>query len=173
MLGFMRKIFNSCETVLIYSAIGSTFIMMCLTTADAIGRYCFNWPIPVAYDITERYLMPMALCLGLIYAYQSGSFIRVTFLVDRLPKQVKLPVNTLVQVVTTLYAVALVFTTTKRAFQVRESGATLASMNFPVWPGYFMIPVGLFLMTLLMLFDLRQVKAGRSHLFKEEESPIS
>jgi TRAP-type C4-dicarboxylate transport system permease small subunit len=172
MIGLMRKWFNSCESVLIYSAIGSTFIMMCLTTADALGRYLFNWPIPVAYDITEKYLMPMALSLGLIYAYRSGSFIRVTFLADHLPKQVKLLVNNLVQVISTVYAVALVVTTIKRAFQAKVSGMTIASMNVPVWPAYLLIFVGLFFMTLLMLFDLRQVKAGRSHLFKEE-SPLS
>ena len=168
MIMLLRKLFNSFASVLIYSAIGSTFIMMCLTTADALGRYIFNSPIPVAYDVIEKYFMPMALSLGLIFGYQSGSFIRVTFLADHLPKQVKLIVNIFVQVISTVYAVSLVVTTIKRVFQAKVSGVTLGSMAVPVWPAHLMISLGLFFMTLLMLFDLWQVKAGRSHLFREE-----
>jgi len=169
MIRLLRKLFNSFESVLIYSAIGSTFIMMCLTTADALGRYMFNAPIPVAYDIIEKYLMPMALSLGLIFGYRSGSFIRVTFLADHLPKQVKFIVNSLVQLISNVYAVSLVVTTIRRVFQAKVSGVTLGSMPaVPVWPAHLIISLGLFFMTLLMLFDFWQVKSGRSHLFKEE-----
>jgi TRAP-type C4-dicarboxylate transport system permease small subunit len=167
----MNKWFHSCESVLTYSATGSAFFMMCLTTADALGRYLFKWPIPTAYDITEKYLMPMTLCLGLSYAYRGGTFIRVTFLADRLTNRLRLGVNYLVQVISILYAVALMGTTLKRTFQTMESGVTLATVKFPLWPAYLMIPMGLFFMTLLMLFDLRQVKTGKSHLFKEESPP--
>ena len=38
----MRTLFAIGERVMTYLAIGSTFVMMCLTTADALGRYIFN-----------------------------------------------------------------------------------------------------------------------------------
>jgi len=164
----MRKLFNSCESVLTYLAIGSTFIMMCLTTADALGRYLLNWPIAGAYEITEKYLMTMTIFLGFSYAYREGFLIRVTFLMDRLPKQVKLVVNHLVQIISILYGAILVVTTMKRTFQTMDSGTALGNVNLPLWPAYLMVPIGLFFMTLLMLMDLRQVKTGTSHLFKEE-----
>ena len=59
--------------------------MMLLTSADALFRYLFNSPILGAYEITEKYLIVAAIFLGLSYAYRGGVFIRVTFLVDRLP----------------------------------------------------------------------------------------
>jgi hypothetical protein len=53
-----------------------------------------------------------------------------------------------------------------------ESGGTLANIKLQLWPAYLVVPVGLFIMTVLMVFDLREVKSGKSHLF-QEESPTS
>ena len=71
----------------------ATFLMMCLTSADALCRYLLNSPILGAYEITEKYLMVAAIFLGLSYAYRGGVFIRVTFLVDRLPSASKQVAN--------------------------------------------------------------------------------
>src|SRR4030042_119935 len=117
MTRFMRKALYYCETVMTYLAVASTFIMMCLTTADALGRYIFNWPITGAYEITENYLMTMTIFLGLSYAYREGFLIRVTFLADRLSGQVKQVINHLVQTIAILYGAILVVTTMKRTFQ--------------------------------------------------------
>jgi TRAP-type C4-dicarboxylate transport system permease small subunit len=165
---FMRKVLYYCESTMTYLAVASTFIMMCLTTADALGRYVFNWPITGAYEITEKYLMTMTIFLGFSYAYREGFLIRVTFLVDRLPGQVIKVVNHLVQVIAILYGAILVVTTMKRTFQTLSSGDMLGNVHIPLWPAYLMVPVGLFFMTLLMLLDLPQVRKGKSHLFKEE-----
>src|SRR5882757_9043301 len=73
-----------CELVLVYAGVFAAFVMMCLTSADALSRYAFNRPIMGAYEITEKYLMVAAIFLGLSYGYRGGLFIRVTFLVDRL-----------------------------------------------------------------------------------------
>ena len=168
MTQFMRKVLYYCESAMTYLAIGSTFIMMCLTTADALGRYVFNWPITGAYEITEKYLMAMTIFLGFSYAYREGFLIRVTFLVDHLRGHVKLVINYFVQVVSILYSAALVVTTIKRTLQTIATGTTLGNVDLPLWPAYLVVPFGLFFMTLLMLLDLQQVRTGRSHLFKEE-----
>ena len=60
--------------------------MMLLTSADALCRYLLNSPILGAYEITEKYLIVAMIFLGLSYAYRGGVFIRVTFLVDRMPR---------------------------------------------------------------------------------------
>jgi TRAP-type C4-dicarboxylate transport system permease small subunit len=149
-------------------AVASTFIMMCLTTADAFGRYVFNWPIAGAYEVTENYLMTMTIFLGFSYAYREGFLIRVTFLADRLCGQIKKVINHLVQIVAILYCAILVGTTMKRTFQTAASGGMLGNVPVPLWPAYLMVPVGLFFMTILMVLDLPQVRKGKSHLFKEE-----
>ena len=164
----MQKLLSRCESVLIYLALLAIFIIMGLTTADAIGRYVFNRPIGWAYEITEKYLMVLAVFMAAGYAYRRGAYIRVTFCVDRLPRQTKTPVNYFVQVLSILFSVLLVVATIKRAAFTINSGTTLGLLNYPIWPGYVMLPVGLFFMLLLMLFDLPRVKAGNSALFKEE-----
>jgi TRAP-type C4-dicarboxylate transport system permease small subunit len=176
MIQFMRKALNSCESVLTYLGIGSAVTMMCLTTGDALARYLFNSPILFTYEMTEKYLMPMALCLALSFSYRGGTFIRVTLLTDHLPKKVTLPLNYLVLIISILYAATLVVMTTKRTFKAIASGVTLATIKFPLWPAYLLIAVSLFFLTLVMLFDLPEVKRGRTYLFdegKEDEVPLA
>jgi len=168
----MERWYGSCESVLAYLGIGSMLAMMFLTTADALGRYLFNSPVVIANEITEKYLLPMSLCLALSFGYRRGTFIRVTLLTDRLKKQIKLLINYFALIVTILYTLALIITTTKRAFEAMASSTTLANIKLPLWPAYLIVPVSLIFLTLVLLFDLPKVKRRRSYLFeggKEEE----
>src|SRR4030043_204481 len=103
----MEKLLNGCEKALTSVAVFATFIMMLLTTADAAGRYLLNRPITGAYEITTNYLMVSAIFLAMTFAYRGGANIRVTFLVDRLPRMVKLIINHLGQIVSLLSCGAL------------------------------------------------------------------
>jgi TRAP-type C4-dicarboxylate transport system permease small subunit len=168
----MQRLLNGCENVLTYAAVFATFIMMLLTTADAAGRYLFNRPITGAYEITTNYLMISAVFLAMAFAYRGGANIRVTFLVDRLPRLTKLVVNHLVQMVSMLYCAALVYATFKQALRTIATGVTLSSVEIPQGPAYLLVPVGLFLTSLMMLVDLGKVREGKSPLF-QEESPTT
>jgi TRAP-type C4-dicarboxylate transport system permease small subunit len=164
----MRRLIIFFESVLTYSAYTSIFIMMFLTTADAIGRYILSVPVTGTYEITENYLMPVAFFLALSHAYRRGFLIRVTFLVDRLPGWFQVIVNHIVQMICILYGVILIVATSRRAIGVIGKGTTLGNLNFPVWPVHMIVPIGLFSVTLLMLIDLFRVRSGKSRLFKEE-----
>ncbi len=164
----MHRLIIFCERVLTYCAFTSIFIMMFLTTTDAIGRYIISFPVTGAYEITENYLMPVAFFLALSHAYRQGFLIRVTFLVDRLPGWVQTIVNHIVQIICILYGVILIVATSRRAIGVIGKGTTLGNLNFPVWPAHVIVPIGLFSVTLLMLIDLFRVRSGKSRLFKEE-----
>ena len=168
----MKKLLNGCEAVLTYAAVISTFVIMCLTTADAVGRYFFSRPITGAFEITTNYLMVAAVFLSLGYSYRKGIFIRVTLLSDHMPKQVKLVVNYFVQLISMLFGIILIIATIKQAFYTINTRANLGTINFPLGPAQLIIPVGLFFMSLLMILDLRRVKAGESSLFKEESPSI-
>jgi TRAP-type C4-dicarboxylate transport system permease small subunit len=106
------------------------------------------------------------------FAYCGGAHIRVTFLVDHLPRIVKLIVNHLVQMFSTLYCAALVYATFKQALRTIATGTTLSSIEIPQGPAYLLVPAGLFLASLMMLFDLGKVRKGKSPLF-QEESPAN
>lgn len=167
---FVGKLLGVCERVLTNCSAVCIFLIMCLTTLDASGRYLFNTPITGAYEFTEQYLQVAAAFLGLGYAYGKGGFIRVTALVDYLP-QVKLSVEYFVLIFSILSDALLIVATYKQFLRMFASGLTIGVMNLPVWPAYLIIPVGLSFVCLEMLLDLGRVRAGKASLF-ETESPI-
>ena len=85
----IRRGIANCERLMVLLAVWATFIIMGITTADALGRYVFNRSIIGVYEITERYLMVAAVFLAVGYGYRRGAYIRVTFLIDRLPQKAK------------------------------------------------------------------------------------
>jgi TRAP-type C4-dicarboxylate transport system permease small subunit len=167
----IEKWLDRCETVLLYVAVLATFVMMCLTTADAAGRYLFNRPIAGAYEVTEKYLMVAMVFLGVCYAYRGGAYIRVTFLVDHLPRAVKIFFDYLAQIFSIVYGIILVVATAQQYLRVASDRMTLSAVDLPIAPAYLIVPVGLFFMSVLMLLDLPRVRRGESLLFKDE-SPI-
>ena len=163
----MERILSQCEKWSTHLAVLSIFVMMMLTTADAIGRYLFSFPITGAYEVTEKYLMLVAVYLGASYTYRGGSNIRITLLVDRLPRQVKMGLNIFAQVFSICYGFLLVIPAVQNVIRTYSQRITLSSSNLPLWVPYAAIPIGLFLMSLFMLRDLPRVRTGKSALFRE------
>lgn len=163
----MRTWLDRCEWAVTLMAAAATFVMMLLTTADAGGRYLFNRPILAAFELTTNYLMTAAVFLALPYAYRQGANIRVTFLVDRLPRSIRLVVDHAVQLVSIAYCATLVLATLRQTLHVRLTGTTFVTLDLPMWPAHLLVTTGLFLTTLLMLIDLPRVRRGRSSLFAD------
>src|SRR5215813_10455262 len=143
-----------CELALLYLAIFATGAMMVLTTADTASRYFLNRPILGAYEITEKYLMVAAIFLGLSYAYRGGAFIRVTFLVDRLPPLAKLAANSFAHLVSLAFCLAFLGATAQAALRTLSDATTLSTLPVPVGPAYCLVPLGFLAMAVLMLIDL-------------------
>jgi TRAP-type C4-dicarboxylate transport system permease small subunit len=162
------------ERVLVTFAALALFLMMCLTTGDALWRYAFNSPITGAYEVTEKYLMLMTVFLGMSLMYRGGGMIRVTILMDHLPNKVKIPINQLAQLFSIGYCAILCVGTVEYAVRMFHQGTTLGSIFWlPLWYGAAVIPVGLILMALFMLTDLPRVRKGQSALFREQGPTVS
>ena len=162
------KLLKWCENVLTYAAMAATAIMVLLTSTDAIGRYLFNRPITGAYEVTEKYLMLASVFLGCAYAYRRGAFIRVTIVTNHLRRSVLIAVNHLVQLFSIIYIIVLTFATILQTLRTYASKMTFNSISQPVWPSCAIIPVGLFLMLVLMVLDLPRIRSGESALFKDD-----
>jgi TRAP-type C4-dicarboxylate transport system permease small subunit len=164
----MRRWLDGCELALTLVAALATFAMMLLTAADAFGRYLLNRPILAAYELTTNYLIVAAVFLAMPYAYRQGANIRVTFLVERLRGTVRLAIDYAVQLVSILYSAVLVVATWQQARHMLATKTTFATLDLPIWPGYMVVCIGLFLTTLMMLIDLPEVRKRRSSLFAGE-----
>jgi TRAP-type C4-dicarboxylate transport system permease small subunit len=160
------------ELVLVFLSMLAAVAIMCLTSADALSRYLLNRPIIGAYEITEKYLMVAAIYLGLSYAYRGGVFIRVTFLVDRLPRAAKLLTNYLANLVSLAFCLIILVATTQQALRGLEDDTTLSALPIPVGPAYSLVPIGFLALTLVMLADFTRIRSGRSYLFREETTSV-
>jgi TRAP-type C4-dicarboxylate transport system permease small subunit len=164
----LEKLLWRCELVLVYAGVLATFAMMLLTSFDALSRYLFNRPVLGAYEITEKYLMVAAIFLGLSYAYRGGVFIRVTFLVDRLPPALKLAVNYFAHLLSLAFCVLVVIATAQQAWRGLQDDTTLSALPILVGPAYCIVPLGFLALGIAMLIDLARVRSGNSYLFREE-----
>jgi TRAP-type C4-dicarboxylate transport system permease small subunit len=169
MVNFLVRLVEVIEHSLTYLAVTSTFIMMCLTTADSIGRYLFNRPIVGAYEIAANYLMVATVFLGICYAHRQGANIRVTFLVDRLPLKVQTVMGCFAQGFAILLILILVIATAKQALRSIAEGSSFTTLPLSQSPAYCVIPVGLFFMSCLMILDLRRLRKRKP----EEKSPTT
>jgi TRAP-type C4-dicarboxylate transport system permease small subunit len=163
----MQKWLDGCEWVLTVAAAVATFGMMLLTTVDAGGRYLFNRPILIAFELTTNYLMVAAVFLALPHAYRQGANIRVTFFVARLGRRSRLIVDHAAHLISLLYCAMLVFATFRQAHHILSTGTMFTTVDLPQWPGHLVVSIGLCLTTLMLLLDLGQVRKGCSSLFKD------
>lgn len=161
----IARILHGCELVLVYAAAAAAAAMMLLTSADALCRYLLNSPILGAYEITEKYLIVAMVFLGLSYAYRGGVFIRVTFLVDRLPKSWRIAADYFSHAISMLYAVIFLVATARQAFRALSDTTTMTTLPVLTGPAYLFVPIGFLALTILMLADLPRVRRGDALLF--------
>ena len=162
----MRTLLDGCERIMTLAAAAAAVVMMLLTTADALGRYLLNRPILVALEVTTNYLMIAAVFLALPYTYRQGANIRGTFLRDRLRGAPRLAVSYAVQVLSVVYCGAMLYATFQQLRNMHATGTLFTTVELPIWPGHALVVLGLLVLTLMMLLDLREVRAGRSSLLK-------
>lgn len=166
----MDKLLETIEQkVLLPGALLSILVMACLTTFDTVGRYFVNSPIDGAYDITEKYLMVLAFYFSLSYAYRSGSNIRLTTLVSRLPDHITLVINYVIQIIVIGFCLLLLVGAVQCTLPRLGERVYLINYSLPLAPVYIIILLGLFLLILRMILDLRQIKNKKSGLFQEGE----
>jgi len=168
----LERWLRRCEHALVLAGVFATFCMMCLTSADALSRYLLNRPIIGAYEIAEKYLMVATIFLGLSYAYRGGVFIRVTFLVDRLPPAAKRLTTIVVHLITLAFCLIILVATGQQAWRGWHDDTTLSALPILVGPAYSFVPLGFLALTVALLIDLPRARSGQSYLFKEEATSV-
>jgi len=116
--------------------------------------------------------MIAAVFLGICAAYRGGTFIRVTFFVDRLSRKVRVVLNYFVQIFSILLSLFFLLASIDQTRRKIASGIILGLWSIPIWPAYMIVSIGFFSITLLLVFDLWRVRIGKSDLFKEESTNV-
>ena len=130
-------------------------------------------PILGAMELTEKYLMVAAIFLGLAYGYRGGLFIRVTFLVDRLPAPARLVADYFAYVVTLLFCLFFLWATAVQGWRGLHEDTEISTLPILVGPAYCFVPVGFLALTLLIIADLPRVRRRQALLFTQEAPTAS
>jgi len=161
------------EAVFTWVAVAVTAGTMALTTADAMGRYLFAQPITGVFEITTDYLMVALVFLAASYAYRTGSFVRVTILLEHAPARVRLTADYVAQIVSALVGVALVVAAARQARRTLMSGTMSVSLiSYPLGPAHVLATLGLLLMALRIIADLSRVSTGQSGMLREDSEAV-
>jgi len=150
MFFLIRSGIQACTRFLGYVGMLCIFPMMLLTSVDAGARDLLSRPIPGAFEISSLSLSVFVL-LGLAYTQQMKDHVRVTVLVDRLPKRL----GEAVTIFTTLLSIFIVAIMCWQGVVIALETTTVSDMlRIPQWPFRMLIAVGGFFLFLEFFIDL-------------------
>lgn len=129
-------------------------LMMLHITADVLLRFLFSAPLPGTITYVANYYMIIATFVPLAYAEKLNAHITVEVVTERLPLRVQyhlahwlLPLSAAVLVLMTVKTWAEAMIKFEINASLVEGGTTIIT-----WPGYFMLPLGLGMMVLVMAY---------------------
>ena len=138
------------------SALGSSMIvvvLMVLVTADVTGRYVFNKPVPMTYEVGS-FMLVFIVFLGMAYTQRMGSHIRVEFLTLRMSPRVRASFNMLAYTLGICLYGAIFYQGFKWSYEGFQIGQYVAGLvNIPKWPSMFAVPFGALLLCFQFLAD--------------------
>ena len=130
--------------------------MMVHITIDVIGRVVFNNPFDATIEVGSAYYMVAVSFLPLAYISRHEGQIIVELFTRKLRKRPMLRLELLVNVVTLAYLLLFAWQTTLGAIErtmSNEMGETAAGF-LEVWPSRWLLPAGLAVMALFVLFRI-------------------
>ena len=131
-------------------------VMMLHVTADVIGRYVFNAPLPGTIVIVGHYYMIIVVFLALGVAEEKRAHISVEFLTDLFPQKVQTWISVLTGLITTAVFVVLTISGYSVAVKKTKAGASMeqGSELIAVWPSYWAIAAGAALIAVIAAYKV-------------------
>lgn len=151
-------------------------IMMLQVTADVLGKYLFNQPVPATLETVSSYYMVALVFLPLGYVTKHHEHIIVELFTQGLsPRKLSLFTG-LANVLASLYVLALTWQGTNEALymtDILESWET-ELWDMQVWPSRWFVPIGCGLMFVYMVIhaidDFAFFIAGRRLMTEGKQS---
>ena len=167
----MQKAVRTLDRLFVYMAVASIIVVMLLTSVDALSRYFLRRPVQGAVEIITDYALPMMVFLAAAHAYRHGGFIRVTVIRAIVPASVARMMDVLAQALTGMIALLFTYAAGIQAIAAYRDGALSNGVyEYTLWPAYWIVFVGLALMSVYVLADLSSVGSGKSGLLQDSEA---
>lgn len=158
------RVFNSIENAATWVSAVVTGAMMVLITVDAFCRFGLDRPIQGVYEITEDYLMVIAVFLAISYTYASGGHVRVTVFLRLIPKKAHVYLEVPLLVIALVFSLLLTVGGWNHAMEALRTGErSTTMMGYPMAPAYLFVPIGMAMLSLRIAQNLASVlRSGRA-----------
>lgn len=130
------KVAERIAQYLLYAGMFSMLLMLVVNFVDVFGAKLFNKPLPGATEYTSL-LQVVAISTAIAYTLLQGRHIRIDFLVNKLRKEVRKVVVTLMIVLEMVLFVVIVWRGYLYAYSLMRSGELGATSELPFYPFAF------------------------------------
>lgn len=162
-MGLLEKVNRFFRNIGKYMSGVSILAMMMIIVLDVFMRNVFGKPLSGTYEIVQYFLMPLAVFPALGYAYWSGVLPRLSEVISKTGARFQqfhrlliLVIDVVVFTLLTYYGFLFAIS----GFQ-EEMSIPIAGNLVPVWPVYFLVPIGFLCVVLeIMLRFFRQPEQG-------------
>ena len=130
------------------------FLMMLLITADVIGRYVFNSPVPGTYNISES-MMVFIVFLAFASTQAKRQNIRIEIVTRRLSPRKRYPLDLIISLAGILFFGLICWQTWPLAIESWSMREYMSGpVSLPLYPSKLCLPIGSFLLVVQFLIDL-------------------
>ncbi|MDO5701270.1 MAG: TRAP transporter small permease [Bowdeniella nasicola] len=142
----------------------ATLVMMIAIAIDVVFRLVNSRSVPGVLELSETALVA-AVYLGLAYTGVTNSHIAVDLLTERLPERICRWVLTAAWAGSTFILGWMLYATTMRAYASFIAGEErMGLVAWPIWPGRWIIVIGLAAMFLVSAVNFVRTALGREVL---------
>ena len=142
-------------------------LMMIQITVDVAGKYLFNLAVPATIAIVSNYYMVVVAFLPLALAERRNDHIGVELVTEMMPHRAQWHLYSWTHLYSAILFAVLAYAGWLEATTKHNIGAFIMerSLRIPVWPSYYLLPIGAALMSLTLLYRFaRYVTGARSGL---------
>ncbi|EDM23489.1 TRAP transporter small permease [Caminibacter mediatlanticus TB-2] len=153
------------------------FAGVVLAFVNVVARFIFNEGIDWAFELTS-YLFIYSAFFAAAYLFRVSGHIKVTLLVDNLPKSLSKLVIIISDILILLYLGIILYFGYIYIFDpelgLKASGEVSVDLNVPMWTIYLVIPISMFFAIIMTIFRLiEHIKTPASEIaYKEEHDMI-
>jgi len=129
---------------------------------DVFLRYVFNSPLPATVDISQL-LLPWIGFLPFAYTLATGRHVRVTLVITKLPRKLRIFADILAYVTAFTFFICLCYYSWREFWHsLNINEIMLAAINLPWWIGKFALPLGMFFIAVQCVYliwrNIKQLK---------------
>jgi len=158
----ITRISHNIAHLLVIIAALALLLMMAHVTADVIGKYVFNAPIPGTAEVVASYYMVATVFLPLAWVEITEGSIIVELLYNLFGRRAKALALFIATGLSAMFYGGLALLLWEPATQAWRIGEIVeGTWRVVIWPTKFLLPIGLGLACIVMALRLFEIVGGR------------